>query len=397
MLTKLIKYFPSKVLPGIFSVLLVQLLSNELTPNDYGVLSLAVSVCMLISILSGDWISQILNRYYTDGIELVCLSLVLVAWILCSLALICISHFFNIDLDLILISLVSLSLVFFNVLLDVVRLSGNILYFNIFTSLRSGTYFFFILMLSFYSEFRYQEVLYCWLLSNGLFVIYIFKVVFSKDKLVKKKFNFYTIIGYLKFGAPLILNSAVMFIISSSDRFLLNYYGLDAGLGIYSLNYDLIFKTLGALSILSWYVLYPKLVEKTQSSNNYIVNSLCTEFKKSYLKISLLSYVIILPLLLIYYCNFIDSRYIDLEIFIILVASIFLWDMKNLCFDSVNKIFNKTRQLTFVSIIVCLVNAIINITFMPDYGYLVAAYSSFLSYMVGAIMSLSISRLAARK
>ncbi|EKO3980633.1 oligosaccharide flippase family protein, partial [Vibrio fluvialis] len=256
---------------------------------------------------------------------------------------------------------------------------------------------FFILMLSFYSEFRYQEVLYCWLLSNGLFVIYIFKVVFSKDKLVKKKFNFYTIIGYLKFGAPLILNSAVMFIISSSDRFLLNYYGLDAGLGIYSLNYDLIFKTLGALSILSWYVLYPKLVEKTQSSNNYIVNSLCTEFKKSYLKISLLSYVIILPLLLIYYCNFIDSRYIDLEIFIILVASIFLWDMKNLCFDSVNKIFNKTRQLTFVSIIVCLVNAIINITFMPDYGYLVAAYSSFLSYMVGAIMSLSISRLAARK
>lgn len=391
MWSKLIKYLPSKVFPGLFSILLVQVLSSSLSPYEYGLFSLTISVCMITSILSGEWISQIYNRFNRNNIELFCLYFAVLMWGLSVVLLLLVEYFVDTSYNSLTVIIVSLSLIIFNILLDFIRIDNRIVLFNLCTFLRSFLYLAFVLVIVLiYKELNYSKVLYCWFLSNVFIASFMLLSILKKVRKSKLPNN-QEFKGYLKFGTPLIINSLVMFVISSSDRFLLDYYGLNQGLGIYSLNYDLIFKTLGSLSILSWYVLYPKLVDNLSCGNEEIREKSIYNFKMSYLKMVLVSYVIIVPLLFCYYFVFIDQRYINVSLFFVLLFSIFLWDAKNLCFDSIIKCMNNTRILTVTSSLMCIINLAINIIFMPSHGYLVAAYSSLISYTIGLFLSLLFS------
>ncbi|AWK81317.1 oligosaccharide flippase family protein [Photobacterium damselae] len=385
MLNKLIRILPSKIVPGLCSILFVQILSNVFSTSDYGKLSLSISICIFLSIISYDWISQVITRFFSDKIESLSLFYLIVSWVVGVLILFTITALFSINVDFWIVCLVSLSISIFNFLLDLVRLNEFYNRFSLYSSLRNICYLVIsYLYIKFSSIASTEYILLCWFIANIVISLLMFLFLKRKNKLNTNIIKDVEHKKYFRYGIPLIVNSMVLFFISSSDRFVLSYFGLEKGLGIYSLNYDLVFKTFGSLSILTWYILYPKLIEDDKEFGN-------KEFILKYIKLSILSYSILLPCLLFYYINFININYINYVLFFTLVLSIFLWDMKNLCFDSINKIMLQTKTIMMISIFICILNLLLNIIFIPIGGFMVAAYSSLFCYFIGVFLSLILS------
>lgn len=184
----------------------------------------------------------------------------------------------------------------------------------------------------------------------------------------------------LSLSIPLIGYSIAAQILSVSDRIMIGGMVNNRAVGIYSTLYSV-----SSISLLIWQAIHASYVP-------FLFNSIGKE--NTTLKKSTNSLVIIyafVALVLTYFAPEIvhilatPEYYEAIYIMPAIAAGVFLTCFTNL-YSDIPLYYKKTKYVMYPAVIVAILNVILNYIFIPIFGYMIAAYTTLISYVMWAIL-----------
>ncbi len=193
----------------------------------------------------------------------------------------------------------------------------------------------------------------------------------------------------LAYGIPLAANFALVWVVASSDRFLLGWL-LDVGsAGQYAVGYDLAQHSIGMLLMIVNLAAYPLAVHALERGG---MEAARDQLRKNGAVIFSLAFAaaagvaVLAPLLggLLLGVEYRDTT-VELLPWVALAAA--LSGLKAYYFDIAFHLGRATVKLVWISVGASIVNVIFNLIWIPHYGILGAAYATVLTYAVGTVAS----------
>lgn len=191
-----------------------------------------------------------------------------------------------------------------------------------------------------------------------------------------------------KYRFPLSINSVANWIFSLSDRMILNLYLGFQGVAMYSAGYKL--GALAQILIYGWGLMWPAKAMAIKEIENKEV-----EIRKFLKIVSLALFtgsLLLIGIIKIIYPYFYNLEYQDSFRVVPLIVSSFVFlgiDM----ITSVGMFYEKKSRLSLIStLIVASINIIINILFIPKFGYIFAAFSTYISNLLFLLIRYLISK-----
>ena len=194
--------------------------------------------------------------------------------------------------------------------------------------------------------------------------------------------NFSRFKNYFKYGLPLVPTVIFEFVISSSDRYIIGYYAGAEKVGIYSAAYG-IGGTILVCSAYIVYVLRPTLyrlfdekkkdtvkVYLSQSCRYILMFSIPSAFGLSVLSKPLLSALTIQ--------DFVNEGGIIIPL---IAFSSVLYGLE-IIFGEVINLFKRTHIFFISFSIIAIINIVLNIFFVPNFGIIGAAITTFIAYCI---------------
>ena len=212
----------------------------------------------------------------------------------------------------------------------------------------------------------------------GLFSIIILIAVFRKARPQLNK-------KYLKYGLaislPLVLHSVALHILSQSDRIMITAFRGSSETGIYSLVYNLsMIATVITTSLDGIWV--PWFIERLDKRELKEVNVLVMDYVHL-MTYAMVSLILVGPEIV---KIFADSRYWEGISIIppIVLANYFIF-MYTL-YVNIEHFHKKTPYITVNTLIAAGTNLILNFIFIPRYGYVAAAYTTLVAYVIAFVL-----------
>ncbi len=196
------------------------------------------------------------------------------------------------------------------------------------------------------------------------------------------------------YGMPLAANFALVWVVASSDRFLLGWL-LDVGsAGQYAVGYDLAQHSIGMLLMIVNLAAYPLAIHALERSG---AEAARVQLRKNGAVIFSMAFAasagvaVLAPLLggLLLGAEYRDTA-IELLPWVALAAA--LSGVKAYYFDIAFHLGRGTVKLVWISVAAAFVNVIFNLVWIPHYGILGAAYATVLAYLVGTVASAWLGR-----
>lgn len=372
----------------LYWVILIKLSSNYLTPEDFGNFSITFSVSTVVAILWTGWQSASLVRYYHENNKIIFYE-VLSKGIFKNLIYLCIVWFFVFLLLYLSNSFSNSTIVFLVLPLGVVygihlfivnklrikRELKKLLLLNVFQAL---IIIFGFLALVEYFSWKAAVIAFILAYTASLFLVrgkmLTTKVnTLSNNKELKEKF--------INYGLPVVSIGIISQLLSASDLLILKFYGYTYEVGIYSANYNIAEKSIFALLTIMTSAFTPILYKKSTISD--------FNLRKEITKVVTVFLIISLPILAIIWTYSLEISNIFLEkrytsgFFIIPLVSIAGIFMGVASFFSESlTLAEKTKQLAYLYSVALIVNILLNIIFIKDYGMIAAVYSTVASYFI---------------
>lgn len=191
---------------------------------------------------------------------------------------------------------------------------------------------------------------------------------------------------YLNYGLPLVVTVIFGFIISSSDRFVIGYFMGAEKVGIYSAAYN-IGSVILMFSSYIIYILRPTIYDLFDKKNNEEVKVYLSYSFKYLLMFSIPSVfgltILAKPLL----ANLTTTEFIQEGEFIIpIIAISIVYYGATTIFGTIILSFNRPKIFASVFGFAAVLNLVLNLIFVPYWGAIGAAITTFIAYYLLAIM-----------
>lgn len=194
----------------------------------------------------------------------------------------------------------------------------------------------------------------------------------------------------LIYGLPLTATFALKFVVNSSDRFLLGYFLNTEATGLYSVSYDLASHSLGIFMMVVNLAAYPLAVNalekqgrdaaNVQLSNNVIL-LLAISFPAS------AGFALLAPnIAQVFLGESFRAAATGLIPWVILAA--LLSGIKSFHFDLSFQLGCYTMGQVWVALAAAVVNLILNLIWIPAFGFMGAAYATVAAFAVGIALSI---------
>ncbi len=402
-LKDLIKYLPSGILPALIGFLTIPILTKLFDPIVYGNYILVISVISFLSIfivtLWGNPITRYFTAYKNDENLITFYDTIIVGSFIsiCSIVIVSfiILNIININSQLYNLLLVGILLLIFSAffgvyqrLLIVKEKSGT---YSIFVAVQSLFGFLIGITLIFVFKMGIVGIIWGNIISTIIILPVIYKVAFKKiyfgrifSKNIFKKF--------LKYGIPLVIGNLAAWILSLSDRFIIEFFRGSLEVGIYSASYGISEQTITVIWSLFMIASFPLIVRTWENHGERATQNYITKLTRYFLLITIPA-VLGLSVLAKPTIELITSQaYIQGYIIIPLVMSGALllglqwWAQLGLL------LHNKTRKIATTVLIAGISNILLNFILVPYYGFFGAAISTFISYLILFLLMLEISK-----
>jgi O-antigen/teichoic acid export membrane protein len=390
----------SSCLPAIVAFLMLPVYSRYLTPEDYGVVALVLSLQAFLPLIMTLQMHSSISRFYFDYkdnkirlrtfISTLTLLTFIVSTIILALVLFnykeIISFIFpkTIGYDkLFLLGILTAYITVFNSIFAALirvqqkaKLFMKVSIFLFFTSLVIN-----ILEVIIY-ERGAQGVIESALITT---LISLFVYAFLVKKLFILQFNFNMLLEPLKYSIPLIPHSLSGLIFMYSDRIILEMYTALSAIGLYMFadRISMIFKILvnefnNAFS--------PFFNEKSKQSKEEAIKEVQNiSLIFIYIISMLIVFVALFSVELVYFL--LDEKYFNTWIMIPLLSSSYIF-RSLYCFSSSGLFFEKqTGKVAIITIVSGLTNIGLNLWLIPIYGLIVAIYTKIFSYFLTFFMA----------
>ncbi|MFH2145331.1 MAG: oligosaccharide flippase family protein [Candidatus Omnitrophota bacterium] len=188
------------------------------------------------------------------------------------------------------------------------------------------------------------------------------------------------------YGFPLVGWMVGFTILNLSDRFLIELFRSTQEVGIYAAAYDLIGKGFGLISSPVMLAAHPLIINMWESGQRENVGKVIINFSRYFL-LAGLPVVMLISLFSSQLIRIVLGAQFQESYVVVpfIAASFFLWGLGMFMHKGL-ELAEKTRPI-FFSIFVCIIlNILLNIIFIPKFGYIAAAATTLVSFMFYPIL-----------
>ena len=386
-------YLFSKGLPGFISFVAILYYSKMLEPADYGKYSLVISIVGVINIIFCEWFRYGVSRFYPESIAigeqnqymLFVKSIINYFTIAIALAtFICFLIF-----DLFFETYLSKWLVLLMGLMVFLNFAFNLLTQIFITELRPIIFSKANFLKTIIGVGGSVILIYLGYNFVGLFVGvtigFVFSVIYSyfsanfPAKPSGYKFNKDLLRSMALYSLPLTASAGLSFLVSYASRFIIGYFRGVVETGLFTLGYDFTQQTIGVfIGIAATSSLPIAMKLYTQNGND---NAFQSHMSKS---IALL-FVIALPIVVVFAGNsteittlLLGGNFKKLSPLLIPVSAIaaFILGIKSFYLDTIFYLKKETKFQTLILFLVVVLDTVLNVIFVPRYGYMASAVSN---------------------
>ena len=400
-----IEYIPSQVVPILVGIFSLPIFTRIFPPADYGNYSLVMATISILSTLTG-WVGMSIIRFYpayekenrieelkSESIKLTFLSILIISIIFLFLLSAFHKHIPQLLHNLLVIGIIVFILMtLFTTLLTILRIKRKIKLYSAFFSWKSIAALLFGLIFVILFNFSADGLLWGIAVSICLALPVLWKTALGKFHIKRLKISNQVFKEMSKYSFPLVIGNLAAWVLSLSDRYLLQIFRGSQEVGIYSVSYkiseySILF--LAALFALSFNPLAITIWEKhgEQASQEFL-----TKGTRYFLMLCVPAVVGVSvlrnPILKILS----TPDYYQGSKIIPFVALGGLFFGLNQRFGMGLAFYKKTKYFMYSLIISGLVNLILNILLIPKFGYIAAAVTTLVSYMVLTLLTFVFSR-----
>jgi O-antigen/teichoic acid export membrane protein len=394
-------YLISKGLPGIISFISVFVYTRVLLPEDYGKYAVVLAISGLLNSFLFQWLRagvlRFLPKFKKDNrdvfINTIFFSFILISTVIglfCFLIWISKLRIPGIEeVNTLIVFLVVLSMGWFDLNLEILRseLSPK-LYGKL--SLAKALLTLVISVLLIKLGLGYISLMLGVIIGNIIPLCFLFNKLWLPINI--EFFRIDIFFELLRYGFPLAITFALSYLIYSSSRFLLNYFGETANTGIYSVTYDFTQQTLLLLMMIVNLASYPLII---RSLENEGIESAKKKIEENTVILFLVSLPAALGLIMLSsnICNIvfgIEYRQMASKILPIISVAGLIYGFKMYYIDLSFQLGKCTNLQIIPVIIAALANILASFILIPKYGIFGAAYSALVSYIFSIVSSMFI-------
>jgi len=398
------KYLPSQIVPAIVGLISVPIITRLFPPADYGNYILVLSTVTVLTTLVG-WLSMGIIRFYPAyerDKKLDIFYSTVIQWLFISVfgisvlfltALLIAKNYISQNLyNLMLIGVgVFICLTFFQTLLSFLRAKRLVGWYSGFFSWKSIGMCVIGLGLILGFNFGIEGLLWGTIISIILVIPWLWRKAIDKFSLrgeISKPLS----IEMVKFSFPLVVGNLAYWILTLSDRYILDFFRGAYEVGIYSASYAIGEKSillLVSLFTLSSTPMAMNIWEKEGKEKSRVFNTNVTR----YFLLICLPAVVEISILAKPILNILTGQEYSMGYTILpfVALSIFL-NGSVIGFGHGLGYFKKTKYIMWSLLIGGLVNLGLNFIFVPKYGYVAAAITTLIGYIVMVELQIYFSR-----
>lgn len=402
-------YFLSKGVPGILSFIAILFYSKALTPEEYGVYSLIISVVGIINIVFFDWFRFGMSRFLPEYIAadrrdefLLFVKNKIQLAIFIFVAVILLAYFIYPFLPQ---TKINRSIIFFIGILVILQYVFTLLTQIFITELKPNDYMRSNFIKSFlatligillvYLGSGYMGLILGMIFSFGFSVIYsIWKIKFPRsnfdfkiDRQLLRKITIYSL--------PLSASAGLSFILSYSNRFIISHYRGVEETGLFSLGFDFSQQTIGVFISIAATSAFPIAMKIYSEQGNNI------DLKKHMNKSLQMIFIIALPIVVIFCATSRDltslllgKKFSQLDFFFLPLISLhaFILGIKSFYFDLFFYLKKETKFQLLILVFVAILNVALNVIFVPKYGYISAVWCALISSVIAVVTTYVVTK-----
>lgn len=373
--------------------LTIPIFTRMLSTSEYGIVNTYLSWVPILSLILGLSLTNTIRNAYVDFKEDIenyinsILSLSILSSIICSLIILLVSKYFFVKIDLILVimCLIQAYMTFiYNTIdvkymmsMDYVKKTKLLVIPNIIIVLLS------IVMIKSIKTDRHLARIGAYVIVMSVVgVYYLFKYLLNRRTKTNK---FYWKYG-LKLSLPLIFHGLSINILSTSDRSMLTAFVGTSESGIYSLVYSLSMM-INVVTISLENVWIPWFTNKMKQRDRKTINKYSEYYIQLVLIIMLIMLVISPEILTI----MAPKEYWEgKKLMPPLIFSSFLLFLYTLNVNT-EYFYGSTKVMATSTVVAATSNLVLNFIFIPKYGYMAAACTTLISYVISFLMHYKIS------
>ena len=401
-----LRYVPAKVVPGIINFLALLIYTRIFTTEDYGNFYLTMAFVAVLSILGSRWLVESVTRFYAQFelrkeqdtfFSTLFYSFVLSTLLILGLTIIAVFIFRG------KISVEFLPFLWVGILIYVTTSIYSILLYTLRSSLQAKSFAFYEILFSVGKLGLALLIVYLFKIGAISLLISVFLIQVPLVFFMFKKFSIFKrfklklvssehIKEFFKFGSPLIISSLSVWLLVLSDRYMLNFFRSSAEVGIYSVSYSLVDRSVALLYAILMLAAHPIIIFTWEEKGKEVTQKLIKDLSRYF-------FIICIP-------AFLGISVLSREIFAVLVGKDFAESFKlvpffafcSFCgglFQYVGKgfeIYKKTLLLAFIIFLSGALNVVLNILFIPQYGALGAGIAKSISYAGLIILGIMMTR-----
>lgn len=389
------RYFPSKLIEGLIGFITILIITRLFSPNDYGNYSLTLATINILVIFIG-WISMAIIRFYPEyekykklvyfNINIIKLSFIIIAAIsiLFLLSIILIKNRLSSQLYSFMLigNFLFVLIAFFEILQAFLRSKREIIWYSIFLLFKVVFGFILGMMLIILFNFGIDGLFWGTIISLLLILPVLWKKSVERIRFNNLKISKSFVWEISNYSLPLVVSNLAAWLLRLSDRYILKLYKGSHEVGIYSASYNisensilllasLILLASGPISINIW-------EKKGLDESKIFVNKTTRLFLIICIPLVVILSILSKPIIMLMTGN----EYLDgYKIVPLVVSGAFFLGLQQR-FQLAFLFYKKTKILLFATVTSGLLNLILNLFLIPKYGYMGAAITTFVSYLI---------------
>ncbi len=404
-------YIPAKLIPGSITVLSIAIFTRIFSPAEYGMYILITTTTTILSAIFSQWIMQSILRYRTEYISkgkmiffnkniYILLCLITVVIIIIGAGLFAFNSFLGIYRRFFMISVfIVVTQIWFDNLTTIYQADLKSITFTIYTILNSLFKFGGALIIIIFLR-DISALLWSIALANLLFSVPLVIQLMYSSSIHVNKINqpdyiqlgndpFYSFTKKLfNYGLPMVGWFLGAQLLNVADRYFLQIFRSSEEVGIYSSNYNLVASAISFISMPLLTAAHPLLMSlgASISDKKQAAQELIKSFSRYFLIIvfPVMTYVLIFSKEIV--AIFLGNEYRQGNVVLpIILFGLMGWYFA--MFGHKGLEFREKTYIMFIYVMICTVMKIIlNIIFIPPYGYWGAAFSTLICFFLYPVL-----------
>ena len=390
-------YLPSRVIPAITGILLIRVLTTLFTPEEYGFYQITLSTFGLIRVFSMVWVSSSVTRFFLSyknkSKQNIFYSTLFICSVIGAVVVVIVSFFINrfyffskIDAELYHLINIAIAASFFTALFEtfivVFRAGLEAKKYSLFWILFSVGKPLLGIALILLFGFRVDGIFWAFLVIPFILEIIIFTQIGLFQSLAGKNFSHDLAKQFLRYGLPITMSFLAFWILSLSDRYLIEYFQSTSQVGFYSVGYVISEKTLNFLYMILMLAAYPIIVDSWEKHGKDYTQHLISELTRIFFIICIPFLVILVTLPDHVLLVFASDKFIKgANVLPLIAIGVFFNGLNQYVLKSF-ELQKKSYKIAGLAFFAGSTNIIANIILIPRLGYVGAGVSACLAYIV---------------